>query len=177
MSLKHVPAGDKLPEEVNVVIEIPANADPIKYEVDKDTGALWVDRFMATAMFYPANYGYVNDTLSLDGDPVDVLVPTPYPLQHGSVITCRPVGVLKMTDESGEDAKVIAVPVSKLTKAYDHVQDIDDVDELLKAQIKHFFESYKALEAGKWVRVDGWAGVAEAKEEIKSSFERAQAQK
>lgn len=177
MSLKHVPAGDKLPEEVNVVIEIPANADPVKYEVDKDTGALWVDRFMATAMFYPANYGYVNDTLSLDGDPVDVLVPTPFPLQHGSVITCRPVGVLKMTDESGEDAKVIAVPVSKLTKAYDHVQDIDDVDELLKAQIKHFFESYKALETGKWVRVDGWAGVAEAKEEIKSSFERAQAQK
>ena len=176
MSLKHVPAGDKLPEEVNVVIEIPANADPVKYEVDKETGALWVDRFMATAMFYPANYGYVNDTLSLDGDPVDVLVPTPYPLQHGSVIACRPVGVLKMTDESGEDAKVIAVPVSKLTKAYDHVQDIDDVDELLKAQIKHFFESYKALEAGKWVRVDGWAGVAAAKEEIKSSFERAQAQ-
>ena len=176
MSLKHVPAGDKLPEEVNVVIEIPANADPVKYEVDKDTGALWVDRFMATAMFYPANYGYVNDTLSLDGDPVDVLVPTPYPLQHGSVIACRPVGVLKMTDESGEDAKVIAVPVSKLTKAYDHVQDIDDVDELLKAQIKHFFESYKALEAGKWVRVDGWADVAAAKEEIKSSYERAQAQ-
>lgn len=177
MSLKHVPAGDKLPEEVNVVIEIPANADPVKYEVDKDTGALWVDRFMATAMFYPANYGYVNDTLSLDGDPVDVLVPTPFPLQHGSVIACRPVGVLKMTDESGEDAKVIAVPVSKLTKAYDHVQDIDDVDELLKAQIKHFFESYKALEAGKWVRVDGWADVAAAKEEIKSSYERAQAQK
>ena len=177
MSLKHVPAGDKLPEEVNVVIEIPANADPVKYEVDKDTGALWVDRFMATAMFYPANYGYVNDTLSLDGDPVDVLVPTPFPLQHGSVIACRPVGVLKMTDESGEDAKVIAVPVSKLTKAYDHVQDIDDVDELLKAQIKPFFESYKALEAGKWVRVDGWADVAAAKEEIKSSYERAQAQK
>ncbi|MCL5049604.1 MAG: inorganic diphosphatase, partial [Firmicutes bacterium] len=150
MSLKHVPAGDKMPEEVNVIIEIPANAEPIKYEVDKDTGALWVDRFMATPMFYPANYGYVNDTLSLDGDPVDVLVPTPYPLQHGSVITCRPIGVLKMTDESGEDAKVIAVPISKLTKQYDHVQDIDDLDPLLKAQIQHFFESYKQLEKGKW---------------------------
>lgn len=177
MSLKHVPAGDKLPEEINVIIEIPANADPVKYEVDKDTGALWVDRFMSAAMFYPANYGYVNDTLSLDGDPVDVLVPTAYPLQHGSVITCRPVGVLKMTDESGEDAKVIAVPISKLSKEYDHVQDVGDLDELLKAQIKHFFESYKQLEQGKWVKVDGWAGVAEAKEEIKSSFERAQAQK
>ncbi|RAJ94985.1 inorganic diphosphatase [Aliidiomarina maris] len=177
MSLKHVPAGDKMPEEVNVIIEIPANAEPIKYEVDKDTGALWVDRFMATPMFYPANYGYVNDTLSLDGDPVDVLVPTPYPLQHGSVITCRPIGVLKMTDESGEDAKVIAVPISKLTKQYDHVQDIDDLDPLLKAQIQHFFESYKQLEKGKWVKVEGWADAAAAKDEIKSSFERAQQQK
>ena len=101
MSLGNVTAGANMPEEVNVIIEIPANADPIKYEVDKDTGTLWVDRFMATAMFYPANYGFVNQTLSLDGDPVDVLVPTPYPLQAGSVIKCRPVGVLKMTDESG----------------------------------------------------------------------------
>ena len=174
MSLKHVPAGDKLPDEINVIIEIPANADPIKYEVDKDTGALWVDRFMLTPMFYPANYGYVNDTLSLDGDPVDVLVVTPYPLQHGCVITCRPVGVLKMTDESGEDAKVIAVPISKLCKEYDHVKDIGDVDELLKAQIKHFFESYKLLEKGKWVKVEGWGDINEAKEEIKSSFARAQ---
>lgn len=174
MSLKHVPAGDKLPDEINVIIEIPANADPIKYEVDKDTGALWVDRFMLTPMFYPANYGYVNDTLSLDGDPVDVLVVTPYPLQHGCVITCRPVGVLKMTDESGEDAKVIAVPISKLCKEYDHVKDIGDVDELLKAQIKHFFESYKQLEKGKWVKVEGWGDINDAKEEIKSSFARAQ---
>lgn len=177
MSLKHVPAGSKLPDEVNVIIEIPANADPIKYEVDKDTGALWVDRFMATPMFYPANYGYVNDTLSLDGDPVDVLVPTPYPLQAGSVITCRPVGVLHMTDESGEDAKVIAVPVSKLTRSYDHVQDIGDLDELFKAQVQHFFESYKQLEKGKWVKVNGWGDIAAAKQEIQSSYERAQAGK
>lgn len=177
MSLKHVPAGDKLPDEVNVVIEIPANADPVKYEVDKDTGALWVDRFMLTPMFYPANYGFVNDTLSLDGDPVDVLVVTPYPLQHGCVITCRPVGVLNMTDESGVDAKIIAVPVSKLYKAYDHIADIGDVDELLKAQIKHFFESYKQLEPGKWVKVEGWGDVNAAKEELKSSYARAQAEK
>ncbi len=174
MSLSNVSAGENLPEEVNVVIEIPANADPIKYEVDKDTGTLWVDRFMSTPMFYPCNYGFVNDTLSLDGDPVDVLVPTPYPLQPGSVIKCRPIGVLKMTDESGEDAKVIAVPVSKLTKEYDHLKDINDLPELLKSQIVHFFERYKDLEAGKWVKIDGWADINEAKAELVSSFERAQ---
>lgn len=174
MSLNAVTAGKNIPEEVNVIIEIPANAAPIKYEVDKDSGALWVDRFMSTPMFYPCNYGYVNETLSLDGDPVDVLVPTPYPLQPGSVITCRPVGVLKMTDESGEDAKVIAVPVNKLTKEYEHVQCIADLPELLKAQITHFFERYKELEKGKWVKVEGWGTAAEAKEEIISSFQRAQ---
>ncbi|WP_404400293.1 inorganic diphosphatase [Idiomarina seosinensis] len=174
MSLGNVPAGSNLPDEVNVIIEIPANADPIKYEVDKDTGTLWVDRFMATPMFYPCNYGFVNHTLSLDGDPVDVLVPTPYPLQAGSVIKCRPVGVLKMSDESGEDAKVIAVPVSKLSKQYDDIKDINDVPELLRAQITHFFERYKELEKGKWVKVEGWGDINEAKDELKSSFERAQ---
>ncbi|OAN18982.1 inorganic pyrophosphatase [Photobacterium jeanii] len=174
MSLNNVPAGKDIPEDIYVVIEIPANADPIKYEVDKDTGALFVDRFMSTPMFYPCNYGYVNHTLSLDGDPVDVLVPTPYPLQPGAVIRCRPVGVLKMTDESGEDAKVVAVPHSKLTKEYDHIQDVGDLPELLKAQITHFFERYKELEPNKWVKVDGWADAAAAKEEILTSFERAQ---
>ncbi|MFM2486629.1 inorganic diphosphatase [Celerinatantimonas yamalensis] len=174
MSLNDVPAGKSLPEDINVIIEIPANASPIKYEVDKASGAVFVDRFMTAPMFYPANYGYVNHTLSLDGDPVDVLVPTPYPLQIGSVIRCRPVGVLKMTDESGEDAKIIAVPVSKLTKEYDHINDIDDVSALLKAQITHFFEHYKELEAGKWVKVDGWENKAAAEAEIVSSFERAQ---
>ncbi|WP_199609842.1 inorganic diphosphatase [Flocculibacter collagenilyticus] len=175
MSLNDVPAGKNIPDEINVIIEIPANADPIKYEVDKDSGAVFVDRFMATPMFYPCNYGYVNNTLSLDGDPVDVLVPTPYPLIPGAVIKCRPVGVLKMTDESGEDAKVIAVPVSKLTKMYDHITDINDVDQLLKDQIKHFFERYKELEAGKWVKVEGWEDAKAAKEEILTSFERAKA--
>lgn len=175
MSLNNVPAGKNVPDEINVVIEIPANSDPIKYEVDKDTGAIFVDRFMATPMFYPCNYGYVNNTLSLDGDPVDVLVPTPYPLLSGSVIRCRPIGVLKMSDESGEDAKVVAVPVSKLTKVYDDVQDVNDLPELLRNQIQHFFERYKELEAGKWVKVDGWADAAAAKEEILSSLERAQA--
>ena len=173
MSLSDVAAGNNLPDEINVIIEIPANADPIKYEVDKDTGTVWVDRFMSTPMFYPCNYGFVNHTLSLDGDPVDVLVPTPYPLVPGSVIRCRPVGVLNMADESGEDAKVIAVPVSKLTKLYDHIQDINDVPERLKQQIQHFFERYKELEPGKWVKVQGWADAAAAKAEIMTSFERA----
>lgn len=174
MSLSDVPAGKNIPDEINVIIEIPANADPIKYEVDKDTGTVWVDRFMSTPMFYPCNYGFVNQTLSLDGDPVDVLVPTPYPLAPGTVITCRPVAVLKMTDEAGEDAKVFAVPISKLTKEYDHIQDVQDIPELLKAQITHFFEHYKNLEQGKWVKVEGWADIQAAKEEIQSSFQRAQ---
>lgn len=173
MSLEKVAAGKSIPEDINVIIEIPANSSPIKYEVDKETSSLFVDRFMPTAMFYPANYGYVNHTLSLDGDPVDVLVVTPYPLQHGCVVRARPVGVLKMTDESGQDAKILAVPHSKLSKEYDHIQNINDVPELLKAQIRHFFESYKALEAGKWVKVDGWGDVAEAHAEILESFERA----
>ena len=173
MGLESVPAGKELPDDIYVVIEIPANSDPIKYEVDKETGTLFVDRFMATAMFYPANYGYVNNTLSSDGDPVDVLVPTPYPLQPGSVIRCRPVGVLKMTDEAGGDAKVVAVPHTKLSKEYDHIKDMGDLPELLKAQIKHFVESYKALEAGKWVKVEGWEGVDASRKEILDSFERA----
>ncbi|AKO44819.1 inorganic diphosphatase [[Haemophilus] ducreyi] len=173
MGLENVPAGKALPDDIYVVIEIPANSDPIKYEVDKESGSLFVDRFMSTAMFYPANYGYVNHTLSSDGDPVDVLVPTPYPLQPGSVIRCRPVGVLKMTDEAGGDAKVVAVPHTKLTKEYDHIKDVNDLPALLKAQIQHFFESYKALEAGKWVKVEGWGDVNEARQEILDSFERA----
>lgn len=173
MSLSNITAGNNLPEEINVIIEIPANADPVKYEVDKDTGAILVDRFMSTPMFYPCNYGYVNNTLSLDGDPVDVLVPTPYPLVPGAVIKCRPVGVLHMSDEAGEDAKVIAVPVSKLTKIYDNIRDITDVPDLLKQQIQHFFEHYKDLEAGKWVKVNGWGDIGAAKAEILTSFERA----
>ena len=172
MSLNLVPAGKELPEDIYVVIEIPQNADPIKYEIDKASGAVFVDRFMATPMFYPCNYGYINHTLSLDGDPVDVLVPTPYPLVPGSVIRCRPVGVLKMSDEAGQDAKLVAVPHSKLTKQYDHIQDVNDLPELLKAQIQHFFERYKELEAGKWVKVEGWGDKAAAEAEIKTSAER-----
>ncbi len=172
MSLNSVPAGKNLPDEINVIIEIPAHADPIKYEVDKDSGAIFVDRFMATCMHYPCNYGYVPHTLSEDGDPVDVLVPTPFPLMGGSVIRCRPVGVLKMTDESGMDAKVIAVPVSKLTPIYKSVNEAKDLPELLLNQIEHFFEHYKDLEAGKWVKVEGWDNAEAAKQEIIDSVKR-----
>ncbi len=172
MSLNAVPAGKNLPDEVNVIIEIPAHADPVKYEVDKESGAMFVDRFMATCMHYPTNYGYVPNTLSEDGDPVDVLVITPFPLLTGSVIECRPIGVLNMTDESGKDAKVLAVPVDGLSTIYRDVKEVNDAPELLLKQIEHFFEHYKDLEPGKWVKVDGWSGAAEAKEEIKASVKR-----
>lgn len=172
MSLDRVDTGKDVPNNVNVIIEIPAHSDPVKYEVDKDSGAVFVDRFMATAMFYPCNYGYVPHTLSEDGDPVDVLVVTPHALISGSVIRVRPVGVLKMTDESGVDAKILAMPVSKLTDRYDHINDITDVPEALKNQISHFFEHYKDLEKGKWVKIEGWGDIEEAKAEILGSIER-----
>ena len=172
MNLAQIPAGKDIPNDINVVIEIPAQGAPIKYEVDKNSGALLVDRFMATAMFYPCNYGFIPNTLSDDGDPVDVLVVTPVPLMPGAVIRCRPVGVLKMTDEAGVDAKLIAVPHSKLTPLYDHVQSPEDLPKLLLDQIKHFFEQYKALEPGKWVKVDGWEGVDAARQEIADSVKR-----
>ena len=166
MSLNNVSSGRDLPNDFNVVIEIPMNADPIKYEVDKESGAIFVDRFMGTAMHYPCNYGYVPNTLSPDGDPVDVLVITPFPLIPGVVVRCRPIGVLKMTDESGEDAKVLAVPVDKVLSIYSHWQKPEDLNELRLRQIQHFFEHYKDLEKGKWVKIDDWYGPDVAKEEI-----------
>ncbi len=172
MSLNKVASGKNIPDEINVIIEIPAHADPVKYEVDKESGAMFVDRFMATCMHYPCNYGYVPHTLSEDGDPVDVLVPTPFPLMGGSVIRCRPVGVLKMTDESGTDAKLIAVPVSKLTPVYKDVNETKDLPELLLNQIEHFFEHYKDLEPGKWVKIEGWDNAEAAKKEINESVKR-----
>ena len=166
MSYQNIPAGKDLPNDIYVVIEIPANSSPVKYEIDKDADALFVDRFMASPMFYPANYGYINNTLADDGDALDVLVVTPYPVVPGSVIRCRPVGVLNMTDEAGEDAKLLAVPHEKLTQAYNDVQDISDLPEMLLNQIKEFFENYKNLEKGKWVKVESWEGVASAKAKI-----------
>ncbi|MFT6306566.1 MAG: inorganic pyrophosphatase [Gammaproteobacteria bacterium] len=173
MSFDTLSPGTDVPEEVNVIIEIPANSDPVKYEVDKESGTLMVDRFMASPMFYPCNYGYIPHTLSEDGDPIDVLVYTPYPLVHGSVVACRPVGVLNMKDEAGPDAKLIAVPIRKLTSIYDHINDVEDLPELLKSQISHFFTRYKELEKGKWVEIDGWSNAADAKQQILESIERA----
>ena len=172
MSYNKIPAGNDLPTDINVVIEIPANHDPIKYEVDKDSDAIFVDRFVATPMFYPANYGYIPETLSEDGDALDVLVVTPYPVMPGAVIRSRPIGVLNMSDESGVDAKLLAVPHTKLSKLYDHVNEISDLPELLIKQIQHYFENYKALEPGKWVKVEAWEDAAAACEEILASRKR-----
>ena len=169
MSYQNIPAGKDLPNDIYVVIEIPANSSPVKYEIDKDADALFVDRFMASPMFYPANYGYINNTLADDGDALDVLVVTPYPVVPGSVIRCRPVGVLNMTDEAGEDAKLLAVPHEKLTQAYNDVHDITDLPEMLRSRIKEFFENYKNLEKGKWVKVESWQGVEAAKAKIQTA--------
>lgn len=176
MSFEQIDPGKNIPEEINVIIEIPTQGDPVKYEVDKQTGAMHVDRFMSTAMYYPCNYGYVPKTLSEDGDPVDILVISPFPLITGAVIRCRPVGMLKMEDESGVDAKILAVPVTKLTPLYAHITDIDHVCNNLKRTISHFFEHYKDLEQGKWVKINGWVDANEAKLEIMRSVERYHAQ-
>ncbi|SAK98991.1 inorganic diphosphatase [Caballeronia ptereochthonis] len=166
MSFNNVPPGKDLPQDFNVIIEIPAQSDPVKYEADKDLGLLVVDRFISTGMRYPANYGFIPQTLSGDGDPVDVLVITPFPLLAGAVVRARALGMLQMTDESGVDAKLIAVPHDKVCPMTANIKSIDDVPEYLKDQIKHFFENYKALEKGKWVKVEGWAGIDAAHKEI-----------
>jgi len=171
MNYLNIPAGKDAPEDIYVVVEIPANSDPIKYEMDEDTNAIMVDRFVATPMFYPANYGFIPNTLADDGDALDVLVVTPYPVMPSSVIRCRPIGMLNMTDEAGVDAKLIAVPHSKLTTIYDDVKSCDDLPPLLVKQIEHFFENYKALEPGKWVKIDGWGSADEARAAIVKSVE------
>ncbi len=165
-----VPSGSNVPDIINVIIEIPINGEPVKYEVDKDSGAIFVDRVLGTSMRYPCNYGYVPHTLCGDGDPVDVLVIMPLPLIPGSVIRCRPIGVLKMTDEAGEDAKVVAVPIDKVTTLYRDVESVRDLPAVTLDQIAHFFEHYKDLEDGKWVRIDGWDGPISAREEIMNSI-------
>jgi inorganic pyrophosphatase len=177
MNLDRVDSGRDVPNDFNVVIEIPMNGEPIKYELDKETGALFVDRFMSTAMHYPCNYGYIPHTLSGDGDPVDVLVVTPYPLIPGVVVRCRPVGMLKMTDEAGSDEKLLAVPVDKLITIYRKVQSPRDLPEITLNQIAHFFAHYKDLETGKWVKVEGWVGPEEAKKAIQDGVKRYKAAK
>ena len=171
MSLKHVTPGENAPEECQVIIEIASSGDPIKYEVDKEHGMLQVDRFLSTAMRYPCNYGYMPHTLADDGDPVDMLVVAPFPLMPSTVILVRPVGVLVMEDEAGEDWKVLCVPVDKLSLMYAQVNTPDDLPEPLLQKIVHFFEHYKDLESDKWSKVVGWKGSEDAKEMIQRSLQ------
>jgi inorganic pyrophosphatase len=174
MSLDKVSPGKNLPESFNVIIEISMNADPIKYEVDKESGAIFVDRFMGTSMHYPCNYGYIPKTIAGDGDPVDVLVMTPFPLIPGVVMRCRALGVLNMEDEGGEDAKLLAVPENKILPLYDHLKAVSDIHPMSLNAIQHFFEHYKDLEKGKWVKVQGWGDVSEAHQEIMTGIQRYQ---
>jgi inorganic pyrophosphatase len=175
MNLDRVPAGKHAPEDCNVIVEIPMHGDAIKYEVDKETGAVFVDRFMSTSMHYPCNYGYIPQTLSDDGDPCDVLVLSPVPLITGVVVRCRPIGMLKMDDEAGGDAKILAVPIDRLSGLYRTIQSPRDLPEITTQQIAHFFAHYKDLEPGKWVRLAGWVEAAEAKQEIMAGIARYEA--
>ncbi len=173
MRIDAIRIGNSPPDDVNVIIEVPIGGEPIKYELDKEAGTLVVDRFLHTPMRYPGNYGFVPHTLSDDGDPIDVLVANTRPIVPGAVINVRPVGVLKMQDEAGGDEKVIAVPTPKLTKRYAHVHEYIDLPEITLQQMQHFFEHYKDLEPGKWVKVIGWGDAAEAKRMITAAIARA----
>ena len=172
MGLDRVSSGKDLPNDFNVVIEISMHSEPIKYEVDKESGQIFVDRFMSTAMHYPCNYGYIPHTIAGDGDPVDVLVVSQFALPPGVVVRCRPIGMLKMVDEAGEDAKLLAVPVDKLTPMYRGVTSPRDLPPIVLDQISHFFEHYKDLEAGKWVKVNGWEGIDAARNEVMTGVQR-----
>ena len=172
MGLDNVQIGAKAPEEVNVIIEIAAMQAPVKYEVDKDSHVLHVDRFLSTSMQYPCNYGYVPNTLCGDGDPSDVLVLSPFSLMPGSVITVRPIGVMIMSDEAGKDNKILAVPVSKITKEYDHIKNVADLPAGVLDRISHFFERYKDLEFGKWVKLDQWLDAKAAVADLTEAMNR-----
>ncbi len=172
MSLKEIVPAQHVADDVNVIIEIPAAAGMIKYEMDKDSGLLAVDRFMPTAMYYPANYGFIPNTLAGDGDPADVLVITPVPVQAGTLIRARAIAVLNMEDESGQDRKILALPIKKICAQLAHINELKDLSEIYLKSIIHFFEHYKDLETGKWVKIKGWDGVEAAKQEILASIER-----
>jgi len=169
MNLKDLPAGKNTPDDINVVVEIPANSS-IKYEIDEKTGALTVDRFLHTASVYPFNYGFIPSTKADDGDPIDVIVLSSMPVAPGVVISCIPVGMLQMEDEAGNDEKLIAVPPAKIDPQYGNIQDISDVPDYSKNKIKHFFETYKTLEPGKWVKVASWQDATTAKKVIKKGL-------
>lgn len=173
MGYKEIQPGYDIPNDINIIIEIPSNSDPVKYEFDEQSDFIMVDRFIPTSMDYPCNYGFIPHTLSEDGDPLDVLIVTPFPLKTGIVIQGRPIGVLRMTDESGIDAKILAVPVNRITTLYQHVNKPDDLGEELLATIIHFFQHYKDLEPGKWVKIGDFEEADAAKAEILSCIERA----
>jgi inorganic pyrophosphatase len=173
MRIDAIKIGDNPPEDVNVIVEVPIGGEPIKYEMDKAAGTLVVDRFLHTPMRYPGNYGFVPHTLSDDGDPIDVLIANTRPIVPGAVVNVRPIGVFKMEDQAGGDEKIIAVPVPRLTKRYEHVMEYTDMPEIAVQQIQHFFEHYKDLEPGKWVKVLGWGDAAEARKLIAKAIERA----
>jgi inorganic pyrophosphatase len=172
MRLEAIPTGKNPPEDINVLIEVPVGGEPIKYEMDKASGTLFVDRFLYTPMRYPGNYGFVPHTLSADGDPIDVLVCNTRAIVPGAVINCRPVGVLVMEDDGGGDEKIIAVPSTKITKRYDKIINVTDLPEITTQQIQHFFQHYKDLEPGKWVKIDHWGNADEARRLIVQAVER-----
>ena len=173
MRIDAIPIGHNPPHDINVIIEVAIGGEPIKYEMDKDSGTLFVDRFLYTPMRYPGNYGFVPHTLSEDGDPIDVLVANTRPIIPGAVINVRPVGVLKMEDDAGGDEKIIAVPMPKLTRRYEHIHEHTDLPTITVQQIQHFFEHYKDLEPGKWVKLRGGGGAAEARRLITEAIARA----
>ncbi|MFA9550749.1 MAG: inorganic diphosphatase [Hyphomicrobium sp.] len=175
MRLDAIAIGNNPPLDINVIIEVPVGGEPIKYEMDKASGTLFVDRFLYTPMHYPGNYGFVPHTLSADGDPIDVLVCNTRALVPGAVINCRPVGVLVMEDEGGGDEKVVAVPSRKLTKRYDKIENYSDLPEISVQQIEHFFSHYKDLEPGKWAKIGHWGDAAEAQKLILQAIARASA--
>jgi inorganic pyrophosphatase len=172
MRLDAIPIGKNPPHEVNVIVEVPVGGEPIKYEMDKESGTLVVDRFLYTSMRYPGNYGFIPHTLSDDGDPCDVLIANQRGIVPGAIVAVRPIGVLRMNDEAGGDEKIVAVPVSRLTRRYERIKNHTDLPEITLHQIEHFFEHYKDLEEGKWVKVAGWGDAAEAGRLILESIER-----
>ena len=173
MDLAQIPAGRNPPKDVNVLIEIPAGGLPVKYEMDKASGALFVDRFLHTAMFYPGNYGFIPHTLSEDGDPIDVLVISAVPVIPGAVVRCRPVGVLVMIDQAGPDEKIVAVPVDDLHPFHADVRNYSDLPQILLQQIEHFFQHYKDLEPSKWTKIGDWGDAAAAEQLIAAAIARA----
>ncbi len=170
MDISKIPPGANPPEEINILIEVPLRSDPIKYEFDKSSGAIFVDRYLYTSMFYPANYGFIPNTLYDDGDPVDVLLVGRMPLVPGCVVPCRPIGVLELEDDGGHDEKLLAVPVHKVSRLYDNVMNFDDLPEIDLLQIQHFFEHYKDLDQNKWTRVGSWLDADEARRIVSKSI-------